>query len=116
MGEPHEAVPAGGTGPAEQHRLELPAVPRRHQRVQDRVEGGGEEVEAAGEVEEVLVDCAEGLVLPEVDVAEALEVEGGPGDEEQDDHGHWGAGSGRGSGTGRCPVFIFLHFYIVQEV
>ena len=76
-----------------------------HQVVEDRVEGGGEEVEAAGEVEEVLVDGAEGLVLPEVDVAEALEVEGEPGDEEEDHHGDWGQ-EVRG---GRDPNFSYFY-------
>ena len=101
VGGPGGAVP----GLAEEHRLELLPVLGRHQVVEDRVEGGGEEVEAAGEVEEVLVDGAEGLVLPEVDVAEALEVEGEPGDEEEDHHGDWGQ-EVRG---GRDPNFSYFY-------
>ena len=62
------------------------AVLGAHQVVEDGVEGGGEEVEAAGEVEEVLVHSPEVLVLSEVHVTQTLEVERCPRDKEEDDH------------------------------
>ena len=62
------------------------AVLGAHQVVEDRVEGGGEEVEAAGEVEEVLVHSPEVLVLSEVHVTQSLKVERCPRDKEEDDH------------------------------
>ena len=64
------------------------AVLDAHDVVEQRVEGGGEVVEAAGEVEEDLVDGAEHLEMFEVDVAEPLDVEGGPGHEEEDNNGN----------------------------
>ena len=87
MGQPAQA--ASARAPirlAEQRSLESLPVLGAHQVVERRVEGGGEEVEAAGEVEEVLVHRPEVLVLPEVDVAQALEVERCPGDKEEDNH------------------------------
>ena len=65
------------------------AVLDAHHVVEQRVEGGGEVVEAAGEVKEDLVDGAEHLEVLEVDVAEPLDVEGGPGHEEEDNNGNW---------------------------
>ena len=64
------------------------AVLDAHDVVEQRVEGGGEVVEAAGEVEEDLVDGSEHLEMFEVDVAEPLDVEGGPGHEEEDNNGN----------------------------
>ena len=49
-------------------------------------QGGSETNFWVGEVEEVLVHRPEVLVLPEVDVAQALEVERCPGDKEEDNH------------------------------
>ena len=59
-----------------------------HQVVQDGVEGGGEEVEAAGDVHEVLVECAVPgqVVVVVVVVGQPLHVEGSPRDEEHDHH------------------------------
>ena len=65
------------------------AVLGAHQVVEDGVEGGGEEVEAAGEVEEVLVDRPEVLVLSEVHVTQPLEVKRRPGDKEENNHRNW---------------------------
>ena len=62
------------------------AVLGAHEVVEDRVEGGGEEVEASGEVEEVLVHRPEVLVLSEVHVAQSLEVERCPRDKEENHH------------------------------
>ena len=62
------------------------AVLCAHQVVEDGVEGGGEEVEAAGEVEEVLVHSPEVLVLSEVHVTQSLKVERCPGDKEENNH------------------------------
>ena len=73
-------------GRAEDNRLEGISVLGAHEVVEDRVEGGGEEVEAAREVEEILIDgSVDGQVL-EVDIAKALEVEGGPGDKEENNN------------------------------
>ena len=59
-----------------------------HAVVQDGVSGGGEVIEDAGDVVEVLVDGAEDHGLLEVDVAQTLGVEGGPAEEKgQDDSG-----------------------------
>ena len=74
---------------AEEGPVEGLAVLGAHEVVEDRVEGGGEEVEAAGEVEEVLVHSPEVLVLSEVHIAQALEVERCPGDKEENNHRHW---------------------------
>ena len=76
-------------GPAEESPLESLAVLGAHQVVEDGVEGGGEEVEAAGEVEEVLVHSPEVLVLSEVHVTQSLEVERCPRDKEENHHRHW---------------------------
>ena len=62
------------------------AVLGAHQVVEDGVEGGGEEVEAAGEVEEVLVHSPEVLVLSEVHVTQSLKVERCPRDKEENNH------------------------------
>ena len=67
-----------------------------HHVVEDGVDGGGDVVADAGDVHEVLVDHAEDGRLLEVDVAEALGVEGRPAEEEgKDDHG-WFPGLGKG--------------------
>ena len=71
---------------AQECSLESFAVLGTHQVVEYRVERGGEEVEAAGEVEEVLVHSPEVLVLSEVHVAQSLEVERCPRDKEENDH------------------------------
>ena len=52
-----------------------------HQVVEDGVDGGGEVVEEAGDVVEVLVDRPEDEGVLEVDVAESLGVEGRPTEE-----------------------------------
>ena len=57
-----------------------------HHVVEERVEGGGEVVEAARGVEQNLIDSPEHLQLLEVNVAQPLEVEGSPGDEEENDN------------------------------
>ena len=74
---------------AEESPLESLAVLGTHEVVEDGVEGGGEEVEAAGEVEEVLVHSPEVLVLSEVHVTQSLEVERCPRDKEENHHRHW---------------------------
>ena len=57
-----------------------------HHIVQNRIKCGGEKVEAAREIEEILIDSSvEGQVL-EVDIAKTLEVEGSPGDKEQNNN------------------------------
>ena len=57
-----------------------------HHIVENGIKCGGEEVEAAREVEEILIDgSVDGQVL-EVDIAKALEVEGGPGDKEENNN------------------------------
>ena len=71
---------------AQECSLESFAVLGTHQVVEYRVERGGEEVEAAGEVEEVLVHSPEVLVLSEVHVAQSLEVERCPRDKEENNH------------------------------
>ena len=38
------------------------------------------------EIKEILIDLSKELGGLEVDIAESLEVEGGPGDEEEEDH------------------------------
>ena len=43
---------------AEHNGFESISVLGAHEVVEDRVEGGGEEVEASGEVEEILVDSS----------------------------------------------------------
>ena len=68
-----------------QRRLEGLPVLGTHQVVEDGVEGGGQEVEAAGQPEENLVDGSVQLVVLEVDISETLDVKRGPGDEEQND-------------------------------
>ena len=71
---------------AEECSLESLPVLGAHQVVEDGVEGGGEEVEAAGEVEEVLVHRPEVLVLSEVHITQSLEVERCPRDKEENNH------------------------------
>ena len=91
MGQPAQA--ASARAPirlAEQRSLESLPVLGAHQVVEHRVEGGGEEVEAAGEVEEVLVDRPEVLVLSEVHVTQPLEVKRRPGDKEENNHRNCG--------------------------
>ena len=58
----------------------------RHQIVQDGVDGGGDVVEDARDVHEILVDGPEDHGLLEVDIAEPLGVEWGPAQEEGDHH------------------------------
>ena len=41
-----------------------------------------------GEVEEILIRHPEPVEVLEVDITQPLEVEGAPGDEEEDDHTH----------------------------
>ena len=87
MWQPTQAATSGASiRLAEQCSLESLAVLCAHEVVEDGVEGGGEEVEAAGEVEEVLVHSPEVLVLSEVHVTQSLEVERCPRDKEEDDH------------------------------
>ena len=57
-----------------------------HDVVEERVEGGGEVVEAAGGVEKDLVDCAEHFQLLEVNITQPLEMERSPGDKEENHH------------------------------
>lgn len=80
--------PARATPPPTAECL-LEGVPvlKGHEVVEDGVDGGGEVVEEPGDVVEVLVDGAEDRGLLEVDIGEALGVEGGPAEEEGHDHG-----------------------------
>ena len=73
--------PAGHGGPES-----LPVLDAHHV-VEERVEGGGEVIKTAGGVEKDLIDRPEHFHVLEVNVAEPLEVEGSPGDKEQDDDG-----------------------------
>ena len=87
MWQPTQAATSGASiWLAEQCSLESLAVLGAHEVVEDGVEGGGEEVEAAGEVEEVLVHSPEVLALSEVHVTQSLKVERCPRDKEEDDH------------------------------
>ena len=70
---------------ATEDSLERPPVLDTHQVVEDGVERGGEVVEAAGDVEEVLVDCPKRVAVFEVDIAESLDVKWSPGNEERND-------------------------------
>ena len=71
-----------------QSHLKGRSVLGAHEVVEDGVEGGGEEVEAAGEVEEVLVDGSECEAVLEVDIAQPLDVKRSPRDEEENHHGN----------------------------
>ena len=78
-----EVIPASGAGDGGPEGL---PVLDTHDVVEERVEGGGEVVEAAGGVEENLIDRPEHIQVLEVHIAEALEVKWSPGHEEEDDH------------------------------
>lgn len=67
----------------EDHCLESMSVLSAHHIIEDGVEGGGKEVEAAREVEEYLVDAPVERQVLEVDITKALEVERGPGNKEE---------------------------------
>ena len=71
---------------AKDNSFESISVLGAHEVVKDRVEGGGEEVEASGEVEEILVDSSVEWQVLEVDIAKTLEVERSPGDKEKNNH------------------------------
>ena len=73
-------------GTATNHRLESISILCAHEVVEDRVEGGGEEVEAAREVEEILIDSPVKIQVFEVDISKALEVERSPGNKEENDN------------------------------
>ena len=85
--------PVGQDGPggglAEHDSLASIPILGTHQVVQHGVQGGGQVVEAAREVHEVLVEgCVEsgrGQVF-EVDIFKTLEVKGSPRDEEENDN------------------------------
>ena len=62
--------------------------PGRHDIVQDRVDGGREVVEAAGDEVHLLVDGAEVGRIFGVHVEQPLGVEWSPAHEEADHHGH----------------------------
>ena len=78
-----EVIPASGAGDGGPEGL---PVLDTHDVVEERVEGGGEVVEAARGVEENLIDSPEHIQVLEVHIAEALEVKWSPGHEEEDDH------------------------------
>ena len=92
-------------GPAKHHILECLPVLDAHESVEQRVEGAGEIVQDScqitfvslasaslsgchltREIEEILIDLPEEESRLEVDIAEPLEVERGPGDKEEEDH------------------------------
>ena len=60
-----------------------------HDIVEDGVDGGTEVVEETGDVEKVLIDGPVDLGVLEVDITEALGVEGSPADEEGHHHCSW---------------------------
>ena len=71
---------------AADNSLESISILCTHHIVQHRIKCGREEVEAAREIEEILIDSSvEGQVL-EVDIAKTLEVEGSPGDKEENNN------------------------------
>ena len=57
-----------------------------HEIVEDRIESGGKEVETAREIEEILIEHSPAVVILEIDVAQSLDVEWSPGDEEEDNN------------------------------
>ena len=68
----------------EDHGLECLSVLGAHEVVEDGVEGGGEVVEAAREIHEILIDSPVEMTVLEVDISKPLYVERSPGNEEQD--------------------------------
>jgi len=68
------------------HSLTHLSVLDAHEVVQDGVDGGGNVVEDAGDVHEVLIGRAEEGGILQVDVAQSLRVEGQPAEEEGDHH------------------------------
>ena len=60
-----------------------------HHIVKKRIESWWEIVETAREIKQNLINCSEHLEVFEVDVAKPLNMEGGPGDKEQNDDGNW---------------------------
>ena len=66
--------------------LESFSILGAHQIVEYWVEGGRKEVEATGEVEEVLVERSPFVAVLEVNIAKPLDVEWNPGNEEENDN------------------------------
>ena len=71
-----------------QRCLEGVSILGTHQIVENRVESGGEEVETAGEVEEIFVERSPRVALFEVNITKSLDVERCPGDEEKNNDRH----------------------------
>ena len=74
---------------AEDNRFESFSVLGAHKIVEDRVECGWEEVEAAREVEEILVDSSVEWQVLEVDIAKTLKVERSPWYKEENNYRNW---------------------------
>ena len=60
-----------------------------HHIVKEGIESWWEIVETSREVKENLIHCPKHLEMFEVDIAESLNVKGGPGHKEQDNDGNW---------------------------